>query len=266
MPGIIFDIKPFAIHDGPGIRTTVFLKGCPLRCLWCHNPESWHPAPESAGKSIILDGREFRESETIGREVTVQEVMAEIRKERIIMEESGGGITFSGGEPLMQPGFLAELLEAAWLEGFHTAVDTSGHAPKSDFERILPYTSLFLYDIKIMDDPLHTAGTGVSNQLALENFSWLIHQGKPVRIRIPLVRNITATRENINAILGFLSPHVRQIGQIDLLPYHRNGIHKYRKLGLVCQMPPRDDTPEPEEIEEIGQIFRDAGFRIKKGG
>lgn len=105
MPGIIFDIKPFAIHDGPGIRTTVFLKGCPLRCLWCHNPESWHPEPESAGKSIILDGREFRESETIGREVTVQEVMAEIRKERIIMEESGGESPFREENPSCNPVF-----------------------------------------------------------------------------------------------------------------------------------------------------------------
>ncbi len=266
MPGIIFDIKRFAIHDGPGIRATVFLKGCPLRCTWCHNPEGWDPEPCCAEKKILLDGREFSERETIGRSVTVEEVMAEIRKERMIMEESGGGVTFSGGEPLMQPQFLKEILETSEAEGFHTTVDTSGYALRSSLEMIFPATGLFLYDIKLINDARHIRYTGVSNAIILENFKWLARQGKPVRVRIPLIRGITATMENIREVTGFLAPFRKSIEQVDLLPYHRTGLHKYRKLGIGCEMPEPEAVPGNEETEEISRVFLEEGFLAKRGG
>lgn len=266
MTGVVFDIKRFAVHDGPGIRTTVFLKGCPLRCSWCHNPESWDPEPTLAEKKVLLDGREFSEMDTIGRKVTVEEVMAEIRKERMIMEESGGGVTFSGGEPLMQPLFLQEMVESAIAEGFHTAIDTSGYALRSDLERVLPATSLFLFDIKLINDARHVNYTGVSNELILENFKWLTDQGKPVRVRIPLIRGITATTENIRDIIRFLAPFMKNIEQVDLLPLHRTGLSKYRKLGIFCRIPEKEAIPGSEEMEEISRFFLEEGFRVKRGG
>jgi pyruvate formate lyase activating enzyme len=266
MPGIIFDIKRFAVHDGPGIRTTVFLKECSLRCKWCHNPESWQAAPETVNKKTLLDGRLFTEVETIGREVSVAEVMAEIEKERLIMEESGGGITFSGGEPLMQLLFLKELLGKCVEAGFHTAVDTSGNVPKSDFEAILPFTRLFLYDLKLMDDILHQQFTGVSNRKILENFRYVVQSGKQIRVRVPMIKGITATKENIGQIYEFIAPFASEIVQIDLLPYHWTGKNKYEKLGILCEMPDRNSRPEKSEMERFRLIFEKGGFKVKIGG
>jgi pyruvate formate lyase activating enzyme len=266
LQGIIFDIKRFAVHDGPGIRTTVFLKGCPLRCKWCHNPESWHPDPVMVEKEVALDGKLFREKEQIGRLVTVREVMAEIEKEYLIMEESGGGVTFSGGEPLMQPAFLCELLKECSLSGFHTAVDTSGYAPTSDFERILPFTGLFLYDLKMMDSLLHERFTGNTNQIILENFRWLMQQGKQVIVRIPAIGGFTATDENLRNILDFLVPFSEKIKQVDLLPFHRIGMNKYAKLGIPCEMPGEEGKPGNPEMEVFRGMFEKEGFKVKIGG
>jgi pyruvate formate lyase activating enzyme len=266
MLGIIFDIKRFAVHDGPGIRTTVFLKGCPLRCRWCHNPESHLALPEKAQKTTILDGKKYVEKEIIGRETSVKEIISEIEKERIIMEESGGGVTISGGEPLMQPLFAKEILHESQAAGFHTAVDTSGYAKREDFELILPYTQLFLYDLKMMDDRLHRQVTGVSNRLILDNFMWLLQQGIKVRVRIPVLRGITYTRDNLDRLGLFLSPFVGKIDQIDLLPYHRTGMNKYIKLGLPCEMPGNEAKPDQEELEELRMFFEKDGHKVGKGG
>jgi pyruvate formate lyase activating enzyme len=266
MSGIIFDIKRFAVHDGPGIRTTVFLKGCPLRCQWCHNPESWQPDPCVVDKKTILDGILFEEKETIGREVSVSEVMAEIEKERLVMEESGGGVTFSGGEPLMQPLFLKEILSACRQAGFHTAIDTSGYAPESDFEEILPLTDLFLYDLKLMNDTLHRQFTGRSNKIILNNLKYIIHHGKLVRVRIPMLKEITATKENIRQICAFLAPFTGKILQIDLLPYHLIGRNKYEKLGISSAMPGDEARFVQRDLDEFKIIFESEGFKVKIGG
>jgi pyruvate formate lyase activating enzyme len=266
MQGVIFDIKRFAVHDGPGIRTTVFLKGCPLRCKWCHNPESWHPDPVIVEKDVPLDGKLFREKEQIGRLVSVQEVMAEIEKERLIQEESGGGVTFSGGEPLMQPAFLYEMLKASFLAGFHTAVDTSGFALHSDFEMIHPFTDLFLYDLKVMDTYLHEHFTGLANQVILDNFRWLISQGKPVIVRIPVIGGFTATNDNLEKILEFLVPYAGKINQVDLLPFHRIGMNKYDKLGIPCEMPGEEGKPGNQEMDRFRWLFEKEGFTVKIGG
>jgi len=266
MQGTILDIKRFAVHDGPGIRTTVFLKGCPLRCLWCHNPESWMPDPEVVTKKVMLDSKEFVEKETIGRLMTVGEVMAEVEKERLVMEESGGGITISGGEPLMQPRFLVQLLQESVTLGFHTAVDTSGYGLLSDLQEIVPLTGLFLYDLKCMNETDHERHTGVPNSLILNNFRWLIRQGKPVRVRIPVVGGYTGTRDNLSAILGFLLPFAGKIEQIDLLPYHRIGMHKYDKLGIPCKMPGEKGKLPENELFEWKEKLETKGFRVKIGG
>jgi pyruvate formate lyase activating enzyme len=266
MTGTIFDIKRFAVHDGPGIRTTVFLKGCPLQCKWCHNPESWDSDLCTVKKKIKLDDLEFTDKESIGMVVTVEEVMAELEKERLIMEESGGGVTFSGGEPLMQPQFLKELLQESAHKGFHTAVDTSGYGLLSDFEKILPCTDLFLFDLKLMDDVLHEKYTGFSNHVILENFKWLICQGKPVRVRIPVIVGYTGTDENLNQILDFLLPYAGKIEQVDLLPYHRTGLNKYAKLGIPCEMPGDEGKPDSREMEEYRMNFEKEGFKVNIGG
>ncbi len=266
MPGIIFDIKRFAVHDGPGIRTTVFMKGCPLRCRWCHNPEGWLPDPCTVWKKVKLDKREFTEKESIGRIMTADEVMTELEKERLVMEESGGGITFSGGEPLMQPQFLKELLQRSAGAGFHTAVDTSGYCLRSNLEEILPWTSLFLYDLKIWDTSRHEQFTGVPNRLILENFRWLTEQGKMLRVRIPLIAGVTMTEENLTKILKFLLPYTGKIEQVDLLPYHRTGLNKYAKLGILCEMPGEEGKPGKEEISACRMNLEREGFRVKIGG
>ena len=217
-------------------------------------------------REIKLDDRLFTEKEIIGRLVTVPEVMAELEKERLMMEESGGGVTFSGGEPLMQPRFLEEMLKACIDSGFHTAVDTSGYALISDLESILPYTSLFLYDLKMIDNPLHEQYTGVNNQIILENFNWLMQQGKPVRVRVPVVGGHTATADNISGILELLLPFVEKISQVDLLPYHRIGMHKYDKLGIPCDMPGEEAKMSEPWFHSWKEKFEAKGFKVKIGG
>lgn len=176
--GTIFDIKKFALHDGPGIRTTIFLKGCPMRCPWCHNPESQNPEPEAMTATNLPGGNRPVVQEIVGRQVTVREVMWEIRKDLLFYDESGGGVTFSGGEPLMQPKFLTALLTASKRSGIRTALDTTGYAPWIELENILPLVDLFLYDLKFIDDSLHQKYTGVSNRLVFEIYFQAI-DGRP---------------------------------------------------------------------------------------
>jgi pyruvate formate lyase activating enzyme len=265
--GIIFNIQRFAIHDGPGIRTTVFFKGCPLRCWWCHNPESHKILPEK------FDGcnsrRGFDQSfsikkDEIGKEISVDELIGEIVKDRIFYEESSGGVTFSGGEPLMQPEFLIELLKECKSTGIHSAIDTSGYASSEIINDVAPYADLFLYDLKLVNDDDHQHYTGVSNQIILKNLIELDQLGKKIIIRIPIVPELTDTNENLFAIRGFISD-LNNIIEVDLLPYHRAGEGKYKKYGKENKMG-GTESPDIKNLRNIRQFFSELNYKVKIGG
>ena len=263
--GIIFDIKRFAVHDGPGIRTTVFLKGCPLSCQWCHNPESMNAAVCTVPKTVRVGDKIFTEDEIVGSEMAVEEVMKELRKEQIFMNESGGGVTFSGGEPLLQADFLLEVLSACKAEKMHTAVDTSGFGSWKTLEKVAGITDLFLFDLKLIDDDLHKFYTGVSNKLILVNLEKLLELGKKVRIRIPMVHEITFTEENIRQSLDYLSGLKFLIEGIDLLPYHNTASHKYERFGIENKLGELKSIRKTD-LEETKLQFEKAGFDVKIGG
>ncbi|WP_296897478.1 glycyl-radical enzyme activating protein [Thiohalocapsa sp.] len=292
--GIIFDIKQFSIHDGPGIRTTVFLKGCPLSCWWCHNPEGQAMKPElilrpercigcgaclevceqgailwrsgQDGERIVTDRERctacgdcvqvcYAEArELVGREVTVAEVMDAIERDTAFYDQSGGGVTVSGGEPLAQPDFLRELLRACQYRGLHTALDTCGFAPWEALDSVRQYVDLFLYDLKLMDDARHRAFTGVSNERILENLQRLSREGHRLILRVPIIPGINDDEENLQAIGAFAAdlPHLKRV---DLLPYHRIGRDKYRRLGKPCPMP-ETEPPSEARMDEIAQVLR----------
>jgi pyruvate formate lyase activating enzyme len=257
--GIVFNIQRYAVHDGPGIRVTVFLKGCPLRCWWCHNPESQQKAPETVMQTILLEGgKRFCEEEILGTVMTVEDVMREIEKDVVFFDESGGGATFSGGEPLMQPEFLNALLERCQAQHIHTALDTTGYAPPDVFESLIEYVDLFLYDLKLIDESLHRKYTGVSNRLILENLQLLAGRGKQIVIRFPVIPTITDTKKNIIDILNVVT-HINTIQQIYLLPYHRIAEGKYQKLNkknkMVEVMP-----PSKERLEALRYQFEQHGL------
>ncbi len=251
-PGLIFDIKRFAVHDGPGIRVTVFFKGCPLQCWWCHNPESRRHAVEEITTRRKLGGVSYRVNEQAGKWMVVEELMQEILKDRIFLEESGGGVTFSGGEPLLQPDFLEAVAAACREEGLHIALDTTGHAPAASLRRILPYTDLFLYDLKHPDGSLHKTYTGVDNRRILKNLRMLLDHGARVRIRIPVIPGINDREEDLagfEALISSLGPGPEAI---DLLPYHRLAAHKYETFGLAYRAGDIPD-PGPDRLEQIRQ-------------
>lgn len=261
--GLIYDIRHYSIHDGPGIRTTVFFKGCPLRCWWCHNPESQEMASEVILKERILDGRSFVSRSTVGRRQSAGKVMEEIYKDEVFYMESGGGVTFSGGEPLMQTDFLVELLKLCRERGYHTAVDTSGYAEPGSLGKVMKHTSMFLYDIKLVDDARHVEYTGVSNALSLDNLKLLAKSGKEVIIRFPVVPGYTDGQENLQAI-GELMAGLG-LRRIDVLPYHAIARHKYENLGKEFLM---NEVKEPgyEEIEGIRLFFENEGLAASVGG
>jgi pyruvate formate lyase activating enzyme len=263
--GVIFDIKRFAVHDGPGIRTTVFLKGCPLSCWWCHNPESIGLKPQVFTKKVRLGGKFFFDEETIGREMPVAEVMTEVLKEQLVMEESCGGVTFSGGEPMVQHLFLSDLLKQSKYEGLHTAIDTSGFVQKELFEKILPYADMFLYDLKVMEARLHLKYTGVNNHLILSNLKFLAFSGKSIRLRIPLINGINTHELNLAKTISFLKPLKDNIERIDLLPYHRIGKSKYSRFGVDYKLNGNEEVPE-NELSGIKTRFETEGFQVNIGG
>ncbi len=299
--GIIFDIKRYAIHDGPGIRTTIFLKGCSMRCQWCHNPEGIESEPEimlrpsrcakecnecvsfcpqdaisKDGNSIKIDKAKcdlcrkcedvcvYEALEVVGREVTVQEIMEEIEKDKIFFDESGGGITFSGGEPLMQVDFLEALLKEIKKKNIHVTVDTSGYVSFEDLDRISDKVDLFLYDLKIMDEKKHEKYTGVSNRLILENLKKLAEREKSVAVRIPLVSGINDDDQSIHMFVDFLQS-LKNIKLINLLSYHKGGREKYKRLRKEGS-PKTFQSPSDERIEEIKKILTDSGVSVKTGG
>ena len=299
--GVVFDIKKYAIHDGPGIRTTVFLKGCPLHCWWCHNPEGQSQNLELAyqpGKCLpdceecvqaCPQGAIIRSSDTIkidreaclftgrgvdacpsgalnrsGWKTTDEDIMEKILKDRIFYQNSGGGVTFSGGEPLMQLDFLNSLLDKCRKEEIHRALDTSGYVPFESFQRILDNVDLVLYDLKMMDDEQHKKTTGVSNQLILENLERIDRTGLPVQIRIPVIPGVNDTEKNARRTGGFLKK-LNQVKKVHLLPYHRAAASKYRSLGKTY-IHPDLKTPEEEKMRNIKSVLDSFGFPVQMGG
>ena len=272
---IFFDIQRNSFVDGPGIRTTVFFKGCNLKCAWCHNPESQSAKPqmmfykdkctgcgkcksvcpyhleqcELCGKCTLYCPVDARK--VCGKEHTVDEVLKEVLKDQAFYETSGGGVTFSGGECMLQIDFLAEILKKCKENGIHTAVDTAGHIPFESFEKILPYTDLFLYDIKIFDSQKHKQYVGVSNELILENLKKLFERKAKLWIRIPIIPDVNDSIEEIQKIKDFL----KTIGtpeKIELLPYHAMGENKYRAIGKEPQI---FKTPDAENMKRLKEIL-----------
>jgi len=267
--GLIFDIRRFTVHDGPGIRTTVFFKGCPLRCWWCHNPESHCYYPEESLKTLKLGGKKFYLKEMIGQWMSVEEVMSELRADLVFYSESSGGVTLSGGEPLMQPEFLLELLKECKADNIHTTLDTSGYADRVIMENIKPYTDLFLYDLKLVNDTDHIRYTGVSNKLILENLMYLISEEKQVIIRIPVIPDITNTKKNIQAIKKFLSQLVNERKsasslKISLLPYHSIAKNKYSRFHMDNKTIHLKDLTK-ELLIPLKKEIEDEGFVVKIG-
>ncbi|MBQ4517176.1 MAG: glycyl-radical enzyme activating protein [Clostridia bacterium] len=261
MKGLIFNIQRFCIHDGPGIRTTVFFKGCNLSCAWCHNPESQSPYKETMfyEDKCIGCGRCKNTSDFIcpsgarelcGKEYSVNEVLAEVVKDKSFYENSGGGVTFSGGECMLQIDFLLEILKKCKKNGIHITVDTAGHIPWTDFEKIMLYTDLFLYDIKSMDSNTHKKYVGVGNELILDNLARLLKSKAAVRVRVPVIPSVNDAEEEMQKIKLFFDENGHPT-EIELLPYHRMGEHKYESLGKSTQ---KFDIPSKEKIEILKHI------------
>ncbi len=271
---VIFDLVRSSFVDGPGIRTTVFLKGCNLRCAWCHNPESQPFAPQlmfyrdkckGCGKCAAVCPHHLESCDVCGKcaaicphdarklcgkEQSAQEIAALVAKDAPFYELSGGGVTFSGGECMLHIDWLTEALRLCKEKGIHTAVDTAGCVPWESFEKVLPHTDLFLYDIKMMDAAKHKQYVGADNALLLDNLTKLLQRGAKVWIRIPVIAGINDSAAEMTAIRDFLAPYA--IDKIELLPYHAMGENKYRALGGE---PEKFTPPSAEKMAELKAIF-----------
>jgi pyruvate formate lyase activating enzyme len=289
MTGTVLNIQHFSVNDGPGIRTTVFMKGCPLHCAWCHNPESISSSREivlrpdrcircgecmtvckndaihringsyvhhlekcmKCGECVEVCAADART--IIGTEMTVEDVMKEIRKDVVFYNQSNGGVTFSGGEPLLQSEFLLALLKACRQEGIHTTVDTAGFTTASILKSIAEYADLFLYDLKILDESKHREFTGVSNQIILNNLRLLVEWKRQVVVRVPFIPTINDNEENIRALGEFLHS-LKAIQELHILPYHKSGIEKYQRAGkkyLLTSL----ETPNKKTIHSAAIIL-----------
>ena len=266
MQGLIFSVKRYSIHDGPGIRVTFFMKGCPLSCWWCHNPEGISPCTETTTISRKIGEKEFSENEAVGKFYSVDDILEILEKDRIFLLQSDGGVTFSGGEPMMQPEFLLEVLRACKSNGYHTAIDTSGYASPEKYQVIIPFTDLFLFDLKHLDASRHLEYTGVLNTGILENLKMILESGKDVMVRIPVIpgknddpENLTGTRELLSRL------KCKNLKKINLLPFHRIGKSKYKKFNLPYRM---NDTEQPskERMKELKEFFAETGIKVKIGG
>ncbi len=264
MKATIFEIKRFAVHDGDGIRTTVFFKGCPLRCVWCHNPEGLSHSPQIAyyAHKCIGCGECQREHFDVsdclgearilyGKEITLEELLPTVLEDREFYSNSGGGVTLSGGECLMQADFCAAFLELLKNEGINTAVDTCGFVKREALTKVLPYTDVFLYDLKAFDEDVHIRCTGASNQPILENLKYLDACGKEIEIRIPYVPEYNS--DQMEKIAHFLSD-LEHVTKIRVLPYHNFAKSKYEALHMENTLP--TTLPTEEEAEGARNLIR----------
>lgn len=254
--GRIFDIQKYSIHDGPGIRTIVFLKGCIMRCRWCCNPQS----QEYDIQTICENGRQ----QIIGRDVTVEEVMVEVRKDAMYYRRSGGGVTLSGGEVLCQPEFTKALLEACKEEGFTTAIETAGSVQYATIQRILPYVDYVLLDIKHVDHKKHKEFTGYENAIILENARQIAQTGANLTIRVPVIPTFNHTKEEVKAIANFACT-LPGVKELHLLPYHRLGSEKYSALGRKYLMK-EIGLLSNAYLEELLQVVKETGLQCQIGG
>ncbi len=298
---LIFDIKRYAINDGPGIRIVIFMKGCNLNCAWCHNPESIstgtermyavskciqcgtcvEACPEKAltltPEGIITDlelckmhGQCARVCPTkaieiSGKPMSVTEIMNEIEKERVFFDQSGGGVTFSGGEPLLQSRFLIELLDECGRRGIHRAVDTAGLANTEIVLEVAKRTDLFLYDLKMMDSDRHRKWTGVPNEKILENLKTLAETGSKIIIRIPLIGGVNDDVENLTATARFVNQLSGEKKEVNLLPYHKIAQTKYQKLGRPDDFTLLEEPTKEAQLQAIS-IFQEYGINASIGG
>ena len=264
MKGTIFDIKHYAIHDGPGIRQTIFFKGCPLKCWWCHNPESRSNEIIDIPREEVIDGKTICSIETLGKKYTIGELIKEVEKDIVFFEESGGGVTLSGGEPLLQYTFALELLRECKAREIHTCVDTTGYATEEKIMGISEVTDLFLFDIKQVDDKKHMLYSGTSNKHIIRNLKILDEIGKDIWIRFPLIPGINDDEGDIFRLMDMLSK-LRNNYPLHILPYHKIGSHKYEKFGMDYNM---DNISEPDEdyINTIVESFESNGFKAIVGG
>lgn len=260
---LIFDIKQYALHDGPGIRTTVFLKGCPLCCPWCHNPESRSPKPYTYSYTERFHGKAVQTEKTIGKHIPPDELIRLLTKDQLLHEESGGGITFSGGEPLLQADSLQSIMDDLQQQGHHLCIDTSGFAPKRKIEKLMAVTDLFLFDLKLMQPDKHRYYTGVALEPIIENVNCIDRNGGSLRIRIPIIPDVNDKPNDIKAFTQFLStlqhPH-----PVDLIPYHRLGSHKKERLALSEQVEVFEE-PNREQMQDIEAQFKAEGINVRIG-
>lgn len=297
--GIVSNIQKYSIHDGPGIRTTVFLKGCPLRCAWCHNPESqvfqpemvWygekcigcmscveacpHQALKAMEQGIVIDKEccircgkcadvcPTLAMKRLGKEMTVEQVLAEVEKDVVFYEQSDGGVTLSGGEPLCQEEFAVEFLKRCKSRGYHTTVDTSGFVPEKVFDAVLPYVDLFLYDIKHMDDDIHQKYMKTPAAPIRKNLRHIVEKGAKVWIRVPVVPTVNDEPEHIQRIAALM----RDLGlrEIYLLPYHKMAEAKYHRLSMPYTIS-HIAEPRLEHLQELGEILTKQGMNVYIGG
>lgn len=300
---LIFDIKRYAINDGPGIRTTIFLKGCPLRCVWCHNPEGWTLQPQKlykktkcigckscvdacpqqaleltpdgirpTGNSCLLCGKCAEECPTTalemcGKEWSMEALMAEIEKERAIMENSGGGVTLCGGEPLMHADYTLQILHELGRRGFHRTVDTTLYASQETVEKVAEACELFLIDLKLMDSAKHQLYTGVPNEQILQNIRHLAEKDKDFFIRIPLIEGVNADDENMEVTALFLESLPWQRRTVNLLPYHDVGKDKHRRMWSRYNPQGFQMTPPSEEtLQHCADLLASHGLTVIIGG
>ncbi len=245
MKSYIFNIQKFSLHDGPGIRTTVFFKGCPVKCLWCHNPESQRFEPEC----------------NFGQQYTVRELVKLLKKDQIFYDQSGGGVTLSGGEVMAQDmDYIVEVLKALGREGISVVIDTSGFASTENFAQVFPYTDLFLYDLKMIDDEKHQKYTGVSNRPILTNLKYLSELGARIELRMIMVKGVNMADEDITEVISWLQKEDIKLTGITLLPYHDFGRDKYRKLNRECTQ--NFEKPSEEDLNHIKNMLEDSGHKV----
>jgi len=299
---LVFDTKRYAINDGPGVRVTIFLKGCTLNCTWCHNPESISPkmekmfnsskcigsliciseCPKNAmtmtiDKGVVTDfdacdmcgicaeNCPSGAMEMVAEMMDVETVIKTVTEEHSIIEQSDGGVTFSGGEPLMHHEFLIEALDACKEEGFHRTVDTTGLTKRSILMDVAKRTDHWLYDLKSMNSDTHLKWTGVGNERILENLVELAKTGASINIRIPLIEGVNADDENIEATAKFISALEGEKKQVNLLPYHEIAKNKYEKLGREISLEGMSE-PTQERQDEIVKKFESYGLKVIIGG